>query len=289
MPKKSKFDKVEASELHKRVLHKFPRRPVEVAGIDSTWCADLVEMQEFSKQNKGIRYILTVIDVLSRYAWAIPLKDKKANTVLDAMTKIITKSGRQPKKLWVDKGSEFINKQFKKNFDEVYHTYSEFHAAPIERFNRTLKDIMWYKMTKHDSKEWVSRLPKLLQKYNSRKHSSIGMTPAEASKKENEKALLEIQTSWVEKVKKRSPKLKKGDVVRISRWKGVFEKGYTARWSHDLYEIVEVMKTKPITYQIKDLKTEEVIEGTFYEQELQKSKIKWSKEGVYLPEEFGEA
>ena len=284
----SNFDKIESKELHKRVVRKFQRRPVEVSGTDSTWCADLVEMQQFSKQNKGYKYLLTVIDVLSRYAWAVPMKDKKAGTVLDAMTKIITDSGRNPKKLWVDKGSEFINKQFKKNFDQVYHTYSEFHAAPIERFNRTLKDLMWLKMTKHDTKEWLSRLPKLLQKYNKRVHSSIGMSPLKASKKKHEEELLEIQAKRVSKVAKKGAKLKIGDVVRVSKWKGVFEKGYTARWSHDLYEIVEVLQTKPITYRVKDLQTNDVIEGSFYEQELQKSRIRWSKEGVYLPEEWGE-
>ena len=74
----SKIDaKVLARELHKPVVRKFQRRKVMVRGVNATWAADLVEMQKFAKANKGYRYILTVIDVLSRYAWARPLKDKK--------------------------------------------------------------------------------------------------------------------------------------------------------------------------------------------------------------------
>ena len=282
----SKLDKIEATELHKRALKKYERRPVEVAGIDDTWAADLVEMGEFSKENRGIKYLLTVIDVLSRYAWAIPMKDKKAETVLEAMKKIISESGRSPQKLWVDQGSEFLNKKFQAVFKNVYHTYSPFHAAPIERFNRTLKDRMWFKMTRHDTKEWVSRLPSLLTKYNNRIHSSIKMTPTQASKKKNEKVLLLYQADKVDKVKESKPKLAIHDTVRISRWKGVFEKSYKPKWSHDLFEIVGVNKTKPVTYTVRDLKRDEVIEGSFYEQELQKSKIKWSDEGVYLEEDF---
>jgi len=185
------------------------------------------------------------------------------------MTKIITESGRTPKKIWCDQGSEFLNTNFKANFKDVYHTYSPFHAAPIERFNRTLKSIMWFKMTKHDSKEWVSRLPKLLKKYNNREHSSIKMTPTEASKKENEEKLLAFQNTKVEAVPKKKPKLKLNDVVRIAKEKGVFEKGYTPNWSFDLYKIEEVLPTKPPTYKLRDLQRDEPIEGSFYSQELQ--------------------
>lgn len=294
MPK-SKVDKIEAEELHKRIVRKFERRPVEVGGIDDVWCADLVEMGQFAKQNKGYKYILTVIDVLSKYAWAIPLKNKRSNTVLDAFEGVVKRSKRRPNRLWVDQGSEFINREFKAYFPNVYHTYGEFHAAPIERFNRTLKDIMWYKFTKHDSHEWVSRLPKLLAKYNKRRHSTIRMTPEEGSQKRNEEYLLEYQENRVKKAKKASPKLKVGDIVRVSRWKGKLEKGYTTNWSNELYEVTHVIKTRPTTYRVKTAAVEpgstaaasdEEVQGTFYEQELQKSKLEWSPEGIYLPSEW---
>ena len=64
-------------ELHKSIKRNFTRRRVIVNGIDKIWCSDLVEMQQFSKWNKGYRYLLMVLDLFSKYSWIIPLKDKK--------------------------------------------------------------------------------------------------------------------------------------------------------------------------------------------------------------------
>ena len=100
----------DAHELHHRIVRNFPRRKVIVHNIDEIWSADLVEMSN----DKSYHYILTVIDIFSKYAWAIPLKNKQSMTVIDAFKSIITQSKRSPTKLWCDYGSEFINKQFKK-------------------------------------------------------------------------------------------------------------------------------------------------------------------------------
>ena len=83
---------------------------------DEIWSADLIDMQDFSSFNKGFKYILTVIDVFSKYAWAVPIKDKSAASVTKAFEKII--SDRIPKKLWVDEGKEFYNVTFKKLLDK---------------------------------------------------------------------------------------------------------------------------------------------------------------------------
>ena len=84
--------KQEAKELHKPVIHKFPRRAVLVPGVNHTWAADLVIMQKFEKSNKQYKYILTVVDVLSKYAWAEPLKNKQHHTVINAFQKILARS-----------------------------------------------------------------------------------------------------------------------------------------------------------------------------------------------------
>jgi len=93
-----------ADELHKPIIKKFPKRKVYVNGIDKIWAADLVEMQAFSKFNRGVRYLLTVIDVFSKYGWMLPLKDKTGKSVTDAFKEIFKKSKRKPEKLWTDKG-----------------------------------------------------------------------------------------------------------------------------------------------------------------------------------------
>ena len=109
---------------------------------DEIWSADLVDMQAFSSFNKRFVYNLTVTDVLSKYAWAVPIKDKSAASVTRAFEKII--SDKIPKKLWVDEGKEFYNATFKKLLDkhkiDMYSTFNEVKAVVIERFNRTLKN-----------------------------------------------------------------------------------------------------------------------------------------------------
>ena len=99
-------------ELHKPARRNFPRAPVMVKGIDDTWAIDLVDMgfhnnEKVIQENQGLKYMLTCIDVLSKYAWAVPMKTKDADTVLAAIKHIIKESGRHPKKIYCDEGSEF--------------------------------------------------------------------------------------------------------------------------------------------------------------------------------------
>jgi transposase InsO family protein len=255
-----------AEELHKPVRRKFPRRSVIVYSVDDIWGADLVDMREWEKYNKGYVYMLTVIDVMSKYAWAIPLKDKKGETVTAALKQIIAESGRKPDHLWVDEGGEFYNKKMKayleNNNINMYSTYSENKSAVVERFNRTLKTNMWKKFTAKNTRNWIDMLEQLMNDYNNRKHSTIKMSPTKAS---------ELTGPIINsKQQLAKPKFKIGDTVRISRVKGLFEKGYLPNWSEQVYKIIKIKQTIPTTYIIADLKGE-VIKGSFYEQELQKT------------------
>ena len=132
-----------AVELHKPITRNFRKRRVISYGIDKIWAADLVEMQKYGKWNKGIKYLLMVIDVFSKNGWIKPLKDKKTESVSLAFDEIFKKSKRKPDKLWTDKGSEFISKHFKdflkKNNVKLYHTENEEKSSVVERWNRTMK------------------------------------------------------------------------------------------------------------------------------------------------------
>ena len=129
--------------MHKPVRRKFQRRQVISYEVDNIWSCDLVEMQEWSKENKGYRYMLNVVDVFSKYAWSIPLKDKTGITTLNAFKQIVQSSKRKPKHIWVDKGKEFYNKHIdewiKENNIVRYSTYGEHKSAVVERFNRPLR------------------------------------------------------------------------------------------------------------------------------------------------------
>ena len=121
-----------ADELHKPIIKIFPKRIVFVNRIDKIWAADLVEMEAFSKFDRGVRYLLTVIDVFSKYGWMLPLKDKTGKSVADAFKEIFKKSKRKPEKLWTDKDQEFCNKHVKELGVELYSTENEEKSSVVE-------------------------------------------------------------------------------------------------------------------------------------------------------------
>ena len=108
------FNEQLAKELHKRIIRNFKKRTVYSRFKDNIWRVDLADMQLISKFNKGFRFLLCVIDIFSKYAWVVPLKDEKGVSIVDAFQKILDYSNRKPNKIQVDKGSEFYNNSFSK-------------------------------------------------------------------------------------------------------------------------------------------------------------------------------
>ena len=256
-----------AEELHKPVRRKFKRRIVLVNGIDKIWAADLVDMQAFSKFNRGVKYLLVVIDIFSKYGWLIPLKDKTDKSVASAL-KTIFKEWK-PEKMWVDKGKEFYNKDVK-DLIELYSTESEEKSSVVERWIRTMKEKIWKYFSANSTNVYIEALPDLVREYNNTRHSSIKMTPVKASKKENELRVWRNLYPEHLEIHDIKPKFSVGDKLRISKKKKTFEKGYTTRWTEEIFTIVEVKHTSPVTYKIADLNGEEIT-GTFYKPELQKT------------------
>ena len=224
-------------------------------------------MRAFSKFNRGIKYLLAVIDVFSKYGWLIPLKDKTGKSVASALETIFKE--RKPEKMWVDKGKEFYNKDVK-DLIELYSTENEEKASVVERWIRMMKEKTWKYFTDKSTKVYTNVLPDLIKEYNNTKHFSIKMTLVWASKKENELRVWRNLYPEHLQIRDINPKFSVWDRVRISKKKETFEKGYTTRWTEEIFTIVEVKRTLPVTYRIADLNGEE-IRGTFYEPELQKT------------------
>ena len=138
-------------ELLKPIIRKLKKRTVYVRSKNNIWGVDLADMQLISKFNKGFRFLLCAIDIFSKYAWVAPLKDKKGLCIVDAFQKILSKSGRKPNKIWVDKGSEFYNNSFKRwlkdNDIEVYSIHNEGKSVIAEIFFRTLKTKIYKYVT----------------------------------------------------------------------------------------------------------------------------------------------
>ena len=153
----------------------------------------------------------------------------------------------------------------------MYSTENEEKSSVCERWNRTIKTQMWKQFTIQGNTMYLDMLPKILKQYNNTKHSSIKMTPIEASKKKNEGVVYFNLYGDMETLKQK-PKFKIGDMVRISKYKRkVFDKGYTPNWSEEVFTVDKIQYTNPITYKLKDLRGED-IQGSFYELELLEAK-----------------
>ena len=163
--------------------------------------------------------------MFSKYAWVIPIKDKKRTSMFDAFKKIISTelhSKRKPNKKWVDQGSEFYNKSFKDflkiNNIEMYSTYNERKSVVAERFIRTLKNKMFKHMTVISKNIYFDVLDDIVDKYNNTVHKTVKMKPIEVTD--------DYDVEYNEIANKKNPKFKVGDNVRISKHENIFAKGY---------------------------------------------------------------
>ena len=223
-------------------------------------------MQLLSKYDKGIRFLLCLIDIFSKYAWVVPLKDKKGISIVKAFQSILKQSNSKPNKIWVDKGSELYKAYFKKwlrdNDIVMYSTHNEGKSVVAERFIRTLKSKIYKYMTSISKNVYIDKLDDIVDEYNNTYHTTIKMKPIDV--KDN----TYINTS--KEINNKDPKFKVGNHVRISKYKSIFAKGSMLNCSEEVFVIKKVKNTVPWTYVINDLNGEESI-GTFYEKELQKT------------------
>ena len=200
---------------------------------DNIWGADLADMQLISKYNKGIRYVLCVIDLYSKYAWVFPLKDKKGVSIFNEFQSILKKSNRKPNKICVDQGSQFYNNVFKKflkdNYIIIYSTYNEGKSVLAERFIRTLKNRIYKHMTALSKNVYFDVLDYIIDECNNTHHKTIKMKPIDVE--DNSFAVYNEESS------EKDPKFKVGNYVRISKFKNVFAKGYTPNWSEESFVI----------------------------------------------------
>ena len=253
-----------AKELHKPIIRKFKKRAVYSGFKDNIWGADLADMQLISKFNKGFRFLLCVIDIFSKYAWVVPLKDKKGVSIVDAFQKILDKSARKPNKIWVNKGNYF-RKWLKDNNIEMYSINNEGKSVFAERFIRTVKNKNYKYMTAISKNVYIDKLDDIVNEYNNTYYRTIKMKPVDV--KDN----IYIDSTKLhsdKKVHNKDRKFKVGDHVKISKYKSIFAKGYTPNWYEEIFVIKKVENTVPWTYVINDLNGDEIIE-TFYEKELQ--------------------
>jgi hypothetical protein len=264
-----------ANELHKQRRRNFPTRYVELKGLHDLVQADLVEMIPYAKFNRGFKYIMTLIDCFTKKAYAYPLKTKTANEVESVLAPFL--NSNKFRNFQTDQGKEWFNERvgalFKKHNINHYATFTEKKASIVERFNRTLKSKMWKRFTVNGSYVWITILNELVNDYNNSVHSTTGLKPNEINQHNQQLVLDRIYG----KIKKKRADLLQGkrfeigDKVRISKQKAQFTKGYLPNWSNEIFTVVKVNKSLPITYVLQDSRGE-IIRGSFYKEELARTK-----------------
>ena len=165
---------------------------------------------------------------------------------------------------------------------KIYYTNSNLKAVVIERFNRSLRELMMKEFVKNNNTIWYNILPKLIKFYNNRFHNTIKDKPININKS-NEKYIK--NTIYKYDITNKIPKFKINNIVRISvKRRELFDKpSSNIKWSEELFKIHSINKSNVITYKIKDMNNE-IIQGVFYEKELQKSKMK--EDGLYIIEKI---
>ena len=260
-----------AYTLHIPARRRLSHNRVPVNGKDEQWQADLVYMQQEAEENDGYKYLLTVIDVLSKYAMVVPLKNKTGVSLVNAVD-VIFEQGRVPERLQTDAGKEFLNKHFQKYLKtrDVRHfvTYNETKDQIVERFNRTLGMRMWRYCTLKSSHRYVDVLSELARGYNASYRRSIGMRPDQVT----DNNALEVWRRLYGKllVKQERPvrfKFKMEDWVRITKKKRTFEKGYLSNWMEEIFRVVRRVARRPPVYQLSEYDGA-VLKGTFYDPKL---------------------
>jgi hypothetical protein len=258
--------------LHKPVRLRFKRNKMTALALHETHQIDLIDLSKYRKSNDNKRFVLCVIDILSRYLWAQPIHSKRPKDVIDGF-KTIIKRGKYtyPATYASDAGTEFKNKYFY-NFIAKFNArhyilYGDNKAAIVERVQRTILTRLMKYLHHNKTYRYIEALQDLVTAYNNSYHRTIRMTPSQANNKRNESKLIEMQNDSESKLK---AKLKVGDLVRLAIKKELFTKGYKQTYTDEIFKIVKVntWQYKPM-YHVADM-NDEIIKGRFYEDQLQK-------------------
>ena len=217
-----------AKEIFSPVIKKFQRIQIQTHYKDECWSIDLIDRSSLAIYNKNYKFIFTIIDNHTKYAWAIPLKDKSGKSTTTAFKKLIETSERKPHKIWSDRGKEFYNQTFLHYLNEqnihIYSTNSGLKAVFVERFNRTLLDLIKEPMYIEGKACWLNHLDAALQKYSNRVHGTTKMTPFEMST--NQKLIPNnSEGALLNNFKNKQPKFHMADYVRVPDKRNLYSKG----------------------------------------------------------------
>ncbi|KAL4463806.1 hypothetical protein ABPG74_005743 [Tetrahymena malaccensis] len=239
--------------------------------------ADLTFYNQFKRQNHGYDVLLTIIEINTRFAYVFPLKDKKAESILECLKDLHRKENDNLKSISFDQGSEFDNKLVKEFLDQNGIRYIFFNKATnpnatsmIERFNRTIRDRISKYQSFHKQKNFIDNLKEIVNSYNNTEHSQINMTPQKA--KEINYSDDKSRQEKIDTLQKIEEKFVIGDFVRVYRNKKLFEKGQKS-YTKNIYQIVGREGNNYILKKFKD--------GKLLEKQIEKTAAYLQKVNIF--------
>ena len=224
--------------MHKPNIKNLKKRKVYSSFKDSIWDADFADMF-IVEYNKGIQFLLCVTDIYSKYAWVVPLEDKKGITITNAFQKIVDKSERRPNKIWFDKRSEFYKRLIKSwlqdNDIKIYSIHNKGKFVIADRYIRNLTNIIYKHKATESKIVYIGKLVDTIHKYNNTYHRTIKMNPNDINKSTYIDFSIENDEKYL--------KFKVGDCVRISKYKNILAEGYIPIWSEEVFVIKKIKNT----------------------------------------------
>jgi Chromo (CHRromatin Organisation MOdifier) domain len=268
---------VDSYTLHREVKRPKTYNPFFIYSLREQVQMDLIDVRQLAAKNDGVTFILTAIDCFSKKAWLKTLVNKTAANTLEAIKELTAEIQPPMRSIFLDRGKEFLNKlvydfMSSKNI-KIMHPNSEKKAAIVERFNRSIQDLIYRYLTENETQRYIDVLQDLLSAYNNRGHRTLQyMSPNDAEKPENtSKVLCALNTYYSKSVgKKQQPKLSVGQTVRVAKIPERFSRGYQERFNWEHYKIVDISTRMPIPmYKLQSMNDMEIIQGNFYSNELQ--------------------
>jgi hypothetical protein len=281
------LDTLSSYSLYKPAKQKFPRPAVHVTSIDNQLSVDLVDTSRLATDNSGVRFLLTAIEELSRYAYVRALKSKEGGPVEEAMRDILQQSGRQYQQLCSDRGSEFKSKVWAALMKEykIRHFFAggSGSCVTVERFHRTLRTKMARYMYENQTDRYLDKLQDFDKSYNNTIHGSIRMRPADVTE-QNEHLVYQLLYLDRKKPKTKPYRFPVGAKVRISYRRNLFRREANRRWTEELYTVDSRRRQWHINlYKLRDC-TGQVLEGSFYADEM--NRVNKDDSSLYKVEEL---
>lgn len=258
--------------LHREGKKPRERNPFFVYRLRQQIQIDLIEVHKVARSNNGVKYLLTAIDVFSKFLVVIPMKRKTAEESLKAIKLMVAAFRPKPIEIMSDAGREFVNAQVKRYFQgeniEHFTPASDMKCPIVERVNRTIQNRIYQFLTENTTDRYIDALPNLVFGYNNTEHTSTGLKPIDAEKERNHLFVRDALNRHYFSIKGKKPQFKVGDYVRL-KMVGKFHRSYNEQQTRELWEIVEVDVEMPVPrYYVKSLETLERLQGAFYSNEL---------------------